>query len=168
HDALPIFNFNNNSANAISYFWDFGDGVGTSNAVSPSYVYNTPGVYTVKLVASNPNACTIIDSTFITITVTNDTLSPNFNYKLIDSCDNYSVQFTNTSHTPSNNNTYSWSFGDGTFSSAQNPPIHNYPGPGTYNVLLKINNPDACDNPDSIMKVVTIENNNVEAILDPI
>lgn len=160
--------FNNNSSNAINYAWDFGDGLGTSNAISPTYVYNTPGVYKVKLVATNPNACVVIDSTFITITVTNDTLSPAFTHKLIDSCVNFTVQFTNTSHTPTNNNTYSWSFGDGTFSSAQNPPIHSYPGPGTYNVLLKINNPDACDNPDSVMQVITITNNNVEAILDPI
>jgi len=42
--------FINNSINASSYEWDFGDG-GTSALISPTYTYETPGDYTVTLTA---------------------------------------------------------------------------------------------------------------------
>lgn len=45
--------FNNLSVGATSYVWDFGDGVGTSTAVSPSYLYAAQGAYTVTLTAIN-------------------------------------------------------------------------------------------------------------------
>ncbi|MDA0196352.1 MAG: PKD domain-containing protein [Bacteroidetes bacterium] len=42
--------FINNSINASSYEWDFGDGV-TSTLISPTYTYEIPGDYTVTLTA---------------------------------------------------------------------------------------------------------------------
>ncbi len=50
-------NFVNNSTNAGSYSWTFGDG-GTSTATNPSHTYNSFGVYTVKLIA-NGGSCGI-------------------------------------------------------------------------------------------------------------
>lgn len=47
--------FNNASTNGISYLWYFGDGT-TSTQPNPAKTYNTPGVYTVKLV-TNGGAC---------------------------------------------------------------------------------------------------------------
>ncbi len=44
--------FTNTSTNAISYLWDFGDGM-TSTLASPVHTYATPGNYTVTLSASN-------------------------------------------------------------------------------------------------------------------
>ncbi|MFZ5981507.1 MAG: PKD domain-containing protein, partial [Candidatus Zixiibacteriota bacterium] len=47
-------NFTDLSANnPTSWVWDFGDGLGTSTAQNPSYVYNTVGTYTVSLTATN-------------------------------------------------------------------------------------------------------------------
>jgi Zn-dependent metalloprotease len=49
--ALPFtVNFSNESSNAITYEWDFGDG-GTSTDENPEHVYTEPGVYTVTLYA---------------------------------------------------------------------------------------------------------------------
>jgi uncharacterized repeat protein (TIGR01451 family) len=45
--------FDNHSVGALSYEWDFGDGVGSSTAVNPTYVYATEGTYTVVLTATN-------------------------------------------------------------------------------------------------------------------
>jgi len=42
--------FTNTSTNATSYSWDFGDGT-TSTALNPLHTFNSPGLYTVTLVA---------------------------------------------------------------------------------------------------------------------
>lgn len=46
--------FNNQSTNATSYTWDFGDGT-TSAATNPVHQYNSGGNYIVKLIAFNEN-----------------------------------------------------------------------------------------------------------------
>lgn len=47
----------NESLNAISYIWDFGDGIGTSTEVDPTYTYSHSGPYTVTLTASCSFGC---------------------------------------------------------------------------------------------------------------
>ena len=49
--------FTNVSTGAIAYHWDFGDGIGTSIEVSPTYVYTRSGTYTVTLTATNDEGC---------------------------------------------------------------------------------------------------------------
>jgi PKD repeat protein len=41
-----------------SWFWDFGDGIGTSTVQNPVYTYSTSGTYDVKLRVTNLNGCT--------------------------------------------------------------------------------------------------------------
>jgi parallel beta-helix repeat protein len=50
-------NFTNTSEHAVSYEWDFGDGVGTSVVTNPSYTYEEPGSYTVTLKALCAYGC---------------------------------------------------------------------------------------------------------------
>jgi hypothetical protein len=57
NDSLGIFGptqfmFTNNSTNANSYFWTFGDG-NTSTLQNPSYMYTNAGTYNVTLYAIN-------------------------------------------------------------------------------------------------------------------
>ncbi len=52
-------------------------------------------------------------------------------------CNNTAIQFNNTTI---GGNTYTWDFGDGTFSTDVNPAPHIFPGPGTYNVVLTASN----------------------------
>lgn len=47
--------FDNNSLNATSYLWDFGDN-GTSTVKNPSHIYKQGGVYTVTLKATGNGA----------------------------------------------------------------------------------------------------------------
>jgi PKD repeat protein len=49
--APATVNFTNNSNNAFSYLWDFGDNA-TSTSSSPTHTYTQGGVYTVKLTAT--------------------------------------------------------------------------------------------------------------------
>lgn len=47
-DSNGLFHFQNNSINASSYLWDFGDGT-TSDLKDPSHTYATGGSYTITL-----------------------------------------------------------------------------------------------------------------------
>ncbi|TAK40961.1 MAG: PKD domain-containing protein, partial [Saprospiraceae bacterium] len=58
--------FQNESLNATSYVWDFGD-ANTSAQFEPSHTYNTPGIYTASLIARNE--CFCADTTFVTVYV---------------------------------------------------------------------------------------------------
>ncbi|PCJ79766.1 MAG: hypothetical protein COA57_15385, partial [Flavobacteriales bacterium] len=64
-------NFINASANATTYFWDFGDGT-TSTAVNPNHVYTDDSTYTVMLIATGIAGCgslidTLIQVNYITV-----------------------------------------------------------------------------------------------------
>jgi len=70
-DAPLSVTFFDQSTNATSWAWDFGDG-GTSTDKNPSYVYKNPGTYTVSLVASNGGVSdTETVTNLITVTGTN-------------------------------------------------------------------------------------------------
>ncbi|MCS7078309.1 MAG: gliding motility-associated C-terminal domain-containing protein, partial [Bacteroidia bacterium] len=58
--------FSNNSTNAVSYQWYFGDG-NASNLTSPTHTYTAQGTYTVTLVAISALGCT--DTTRVVVTV---------------------------------------------------------------------------------------------------
>ncbi|MEN9742247.1 MAG: hypothetical protein RLZZ65_52 [Bacteroidota bacterium] len=60
--------FDNNSQNANSFFWDFGDGT-TSTAYEPIHAYTTPGVYNVLLVAFDSTGCFTPDSVTVTVNI---------------------------------------------------------------------------------------------------
>lgn len=53
-DGLTVTFTNTTAGDGNTYAWDFGDGQ-TSTEVSPVHTYATPGIYTVKLTASNSN-----------------------------------------------------------------------------------------------------------------
>ncbi|MBL7964831.1 MAG: gliding motility-associated C-terminal domain-containing protein [Flavobacteriales bacterium] len=53
--------FQNTSYGAVGYLWDFGDS-NQSTSTSPTHVFPGPGVYTVTLIASDPNSCNLADT----------------------------------------------------------------------------------------------------------
>ncbi len=77
--------FSNNSQNAVSYIWNFGDG-NSSSEENPVHIYSTGGNYTVSLTASN-GVCNDsvysenIDVSYVGITEINKkiTITPNPN-----------------------------------------------------------------------------------------
>ncbi|WP_190277386.1 DUF7948 domain-containing protein [Taibaiella lutea] len=160
-------NFGNNSSNATSYFWDFDDGGATSTAFAPTHTFNTPNTYEVMMVAINPNACKTHDTVYLTVVVLTDTIHADFNFQLLDTCTNPHINITNTSlplqGQTQANSTYQWFFGDGGTSNAVSPGSHNYSGPGTYNVMMIMTNPDACNSPDTVVKTLSFEQLFVDA-----
>ena len=64
--------FTNNSTNATTYLWRFGNGL-TSTAAAPTHTYTSAGTYEVTLISSNGGG--FKDSIKQTITVTNTTVT---------------------------------------------------------------------------------------------
>jgi len=123
--------FINNSVGGSSFIWNFGDGntLSTTNNIDTVYhTYANPGTYTAVLQAIN--SCTDTAAAK-TITVYPKPV-PLFIASSYNVCIGQSVQFTNQSTLA---NSYSWNFGDGTFSTLISPS-HTYNSPGLYNVML--------------------------------
>jgi hypothetical protein len=55
-DNNQAVSFTNNSMNAVSYLWDFGDG-NTSTEEEPSHTYANPGVYYASLIVRGESGC---------------------------------------------------------------------------------------------------------------
>jgi len=134
-----------------SYSWAFGDG-GTSAAQNPSHTYAGGGGYTVTLtVTDNQGATSAPTSKSVTVTAPNQPPTANFT----SSCSALTCDFTSTSSDPDGSiASYSWAFGDGGTSIAQNPS-HTYATGGRYGVTLTVaDNQGATSAPAS--KSVTI------------
>ncbi len=59
--APATISFRNSSSNAVSYFWDFGDGT-TSTEMNPKHTYLATGNFSVKLIATSNASCGISDT----------------------------------------------------------------------------------------------------------
>ena len=131
-DVALTVNFSDQSAGApTSWSWTFGDG-GTSTQQSPSYTYNTAGVYTVSLTAINAvgsDTSTQVDY----ITVTEPVVVAAFSGTPTSGTFPLNVSFTDES--TGGATSWSWTFGDGGTSSLQNP-FYTYNAVGTYTVSL--------------------------------
>ena len=127
----------------ISYQWDFGDGT-TSSLANPTHTYVTLGTYKVTLIVTSLSGC--IDTLIIPSAVKVGTKPvANFSANITSACAHQPVQFSDLS-VPADE--WLWNFGDGTFSSIQNP-IHNFNDTGYFSVTLIAYN-SGC--PDSVVK----------------
>ena len=66
----PGIQFNNESKDADSYLWNFGDNSGPTDQESPYHIYDTIGNFNVTLVASNKPGCTDSISKKVIVTFT--------------------------------------------------------------------------------------------------
>jgi PKD repeat protein len=149
--------FTNNSVDATTYTWDFGDGT-TSTSPNPSHTYTAAGSYFVMLIASNANGC--IDTLlFSNPIVVNQTPNANFSRTPVSGCTPVLVSFTNSSN-QLNNPVYSWNFGNGQTSNLASPSF-NYTVAGNYQVMLVVTNDAGCA--DTVIKSVTINETPVAA-----
>ena len=155
--------FNNTSANAAAFQWDFGDGTPGDTARNPVHIYTRPGTYRAQLIATNAVACRERDTTYITIRVDSNAISGNWTAQVTSGCPPYTIGITNNIRTPGGSATFSWDFGDGTASSARNPVSHVYTDTGTYTVRLIVTDPAACNAPDTSFQTVTLSSQTVAA-----
>jgi len=141
------------SGNIASWSWAFGDG-GTSTAQNPSHTYTAAGTYSVALTVTGPggsDTSTQVDY----ITVTDPAPEAGFTGSPTSGVVPLSVNFTDSSSGPISS--WSWNFGDGGSSTAQNPS-HTYNSTGTYSVSLTVTGPGGSD---------TLTRTNYIAVSDP-
>jgi gliding motility-associated-like protein len=140
----------NNSGSAIlSYTWDFGDGVGTSNQLSPAYTYTTDGSYQVTLVLDYGSNC--YDSVTHTVSVNP---APVADFTAPDLCNTGTSSPTDATTINTGTYTLSWNFGDNTASVPGTTPTHTYAQSGNYNIQLIANSASGCS--DTITKPIIV------------
>lgn len=122
---------------AVSWLWDFGDG-NTSNLKAPVHTYTTGGFFTVSLTITLNTGCTKIYSNFKSFDVQGGPAEFTFTQT---NCPPYIVNFKDTTY--GNPVSWSWSFGDGTMSSVQNPS-HTYAQSGFYTIVYTATTSNGC------------------------
>lgn len=160
-NTIPSFNANPNANCAPgsiqfvnttnltgTYVWNFGDGQTYTGATPPAHIYQLSGFYDVSLTYTSSAGCsgTQILQDYIEITP----VEAGFYALDTGGCAPFTVQFIDTSFTPSNPITsWQWNFGNGQTFSGQVPPPQTY-GVGVYNVSLIITTASGCT--DTIIK----------------
>jgi len=136
--TVPLaVNFTDTSTNSPTVWaWSFGDG-GWSTLENPSYIYTTPGTYTVSLTATNYGGSNAVTKTnYITANKAPPPVA-SFTSNVTGGSAPLNVGFTDTStNSPI---AWAWTFGDGGTSTVQNP-VHMYTTAGTYTVSLLVTN----------------------------
>lgn len=132
--------FQSQSVNAVSYFWEFGDGT-TSIAANPIHTYYAFGNYSVKLIVTNASGCTdtITKTDFVHVQ------KPQIQFKNLPQLGCVPLTINPSANIVSNQTilSYLWKFGDGTTSTVATPQ-HIYTSAGTYNVTLVITTQSGC------------------------
>lgn len=131
--------FQNSSTNAVSWFWDFGDG-NTSTQQSPAHTYTTTGSFDVSLTVTNADSCT----NTLTLPAYVNVIAPEAQLfaDTVQGCLPLTVNFADSS-TAQNIVSWFWDFGDGQTSTQQHP-VHTYTAEGDYDVSLVIVNNQGC------------------------
>ena len=136
--------FNNLSSNATSYEWTFTGGTpATSSLQSPNITYNTAGTFSATLKAINAGGSATFTSPTQVIVGAAPTVG--FTSNVVGK----TATFSNIS---SNSTDYLWKFGDNTFNSTAQNPVHTYVNDGTYSVTLTATND--CGTKTSIQNVL--------------
>lgn len=115
--AMPFSDLSAGGSPPYAYFWDFGDGSGTSNSQNPSYTFGSSGTYNVQLIVVDQSL--LSDTIVHTVTVFGNPVactSPMGG----DGCVPDTVTFTNCS-TGSGPLSYQWNFSNGNSSTAFEP-----------------------------------------------
>lgn len=155
--------FSNNSFSSVTsniWYWDFGDGSHSTQDIFSSqinHIYKTPGAFMVRMIMSTyVNGRKVSDTAHQLINVNP---SPVTDFAVKNVCNQNSAVFTNrTSGSGIKIENYKWSFGEpvsgNSDTSNVKDPVHLYSNPGTYEVILEVQNSLGCS--DSVHKFVKI------------
>ncbi|GAB4292682.1 MAG: hypothetical protein Kow0068_17900 [Marinilabiliales bacterium] len=151
----------------ISWDWDFGNGL-TSTAQNPAgIVYNTPGLYTVSLTASDGSITDteiktdyieVLDSSYLPIA----DFTSDFTTVFVGNTVNF---YDLSQNSP---NSWSWTFDGGTPNTSidQNPVAIQYNTPGVYDVTLVVANAVGTDSITKPGYIVVIDSTYISDTLE--
>jgi gliding motility-associated-like protein len=134
--------FENLSTGGEYYHWDFGvPGIvtDTSNEVNPVYTYPDTGTYVVKLYVNHGSTCQDSINRFVKVY---PTFFSDFSFDGLH-CPGSVIQFHDSSYGSRASISWSWDFGDSTFSDIKDP-THVYDSGDTYPVVLISKNDKGC------------------------
>lgn len=149
-ECKPPFNvtFTNESSGpgTLTYQWEFGNGVTSTDKDPSGIVYNSNGNYQVKLTTTSSYGCvSAIDSTIPVTTYATAMNIPD------SACVNQQTAFQNTSAAGAVFTL--WDFGDGTQSSELSP-VKTYSSTRNYTVKLVSRYADCADSVTQVIKIV--------------
>ena len=155
--------FSDTLLKAKSYRWLFGDGSPEIYTQTPSisHTYNAIGLYTVRLIAVDSTTCNIQDTSYTTIKVGNNPVTPDFLSRKLFNCNSLTFSFQNLSTAPIPNfgpQSFIWDFGDGSPRIRMNKDsvVHTFPSAGTYRVTLRVEDTTFCNSPKDTVKTLRI------------
>lgn len=167
--CVPLtVDFTDTIQQAKQYEWDFGDGSPVVKTTAPSvqHTFDNVGVFSVMMIAIDPNKCITRDTSYVSIKAGDNEAKLNFNpVKLSPPCDIFRYRFDNTSLAPPGlpfkTGVFTWDFGDNSPVQTAGPEsvFHTYPAAGTYTVKLVINDTAYCNSPDTISKTLRVSAN---------
>ncbi len=152
---LPVTFTDTSLNNPTGWSWKFGDG-NSGNTQNTTYTYAAvaaPTTYTVLLIVTNSFGTTTATGS---ITVTEAAPSAGFTQSVLNTYGPLTVNFTDTTVNENGAVSWSWTFGDGSTSSAQNPQ-HVYlsvPTTAQYAVQLVVTTPFGMSS--SVPQTVTV------------
>jgi PKD repeat protein len=138
----------NNSTGATTYNWNAGNG-NNYNTVAPVLTFNTFGVYTITLIATNSVGCT--DTTTQIFTGYENPVAA-FSLSSTEGCPALTIDFTDNS---SGVLEYLWNFGD-SVTSVQSNPVHTYYVAGEYDITLVVTGAGGCMDSITLSDAVTV------------
>ncbi|MBL4706754.1 MAG: choice-of-anchor L domain-containing protein [Flavobacteriales bacterium] len=95
-------------------YWDFGDGVGSSSVISPTYTYADTGTYTVMYIAIDSSTCNIADTVYMTVIIeAPETLTASIDIPYVDPCLAPDSLLVHMEFTGSGADSIHWDMGNG-------------------------------------------------------
>jgi PKD repeat protein len=141
--------FTDPGADTHTVHWDFGDGTTASSTLTPEHTYADDGVYTVTLTVTDDDSASSSDA--LSVTVNN--VAPTVSIDAIEQFQAFALPeltvlildptvFTGSASDPGADTlTYYWTFGDDVGASGSSV-THSYGVPGTYTVILTVEDDD--------------------------
>ncbi|WP_152267428.1 PKD domain-containing protein [Agriterribacter humi] len=133
--------FQNNTAGAVSWLWDFGDG-DTSTDQNPTHIYTNAASYDVTLTVTTASGCgnTITKRRFVRVIPTT--------VKIIaeedGGCVGLTIHPVTEIRTVDDIASWSWNFGDGTPANNSETPVHTYNSTGVFPMKVTVTTVDGC------------------------
>lgn len=146
----PVSFSDNSTVGTNSWQWNAG-GAGSSTSQNPTFTFQTEGTHTVILISQNStsgcNGTAIHEITVL------PSPTPSFTANPTAGCSPLLVNFSNTS---SPGTSFTWSFGDSTSFTGQNPPPHTYSGNNSFDVSLVMTGTNGCTDSITYPNMITL------------